>query len=208
MKKLIFNIYYYFLFKVKDPKKVTLHPRYDKHIKYGFSVGDKHYYRLAHDYDIFEERFKYLSTYYQEVDNKMTSSTINEFCDAAMKYINDGKHIQAGQLLDEMKYRSTWLFEPTSLYKYASVLYFDLQEDIIDYDVDYNHSKIEYWSKKKTLLRLLLKELMENVDGLLSLSKEDFNNYLSNLQEKKDKQQKLVLESGLESSKKSIEVTT
>ena len=218
MKKIIFNIYYYFLFKVKDPKKVTLHPRYDKHIKYGFSVGSKHYYRLAHDYDIFESRFGYLKTFYQEVENKITSNDLKEFADATEKYIEDYEKslhkgepkpellVNAKELQKELKYRSEWLFEPTSLYKYASVFYFDLQEDIKDYDVEYNHDKIIYWSKKKTLLRTLLEELMTGVENLLALSKEDFNSYLSEIQRRKDVQQKLILDSGLTNNKKSTEI--
>ena len=208
MKRLFYNIYYYVLFKIKDPKKVIVHPRHDLPIKFGFTTGNKHYYRLKDDYDIFENRFRYLKTFYQEVDNKLTSSDINEFCQAAKKYINKGEHIEAGKLLDEMEYRSTWLFEPTSLYKYASVIYFDLQEDIRDYDMDYCHKKIEYWSKKKELLRMLLKELMSGVENLLSLSKADFQNYISELQKEKNKQQNLISESGLTSNKKSIELTT
>ncbi len=215
--KHLYNLYYYFLFKVKDPKKVTAHPRYDKQIKYGFTVGSKHYYRLLHDYDIFESRFRYLKTFYQEVENKLTSNDINQFADATGKYIEDyEKSLHKGEpqpdllakakdLQSEVKYRSEWLFEPTSLYKYASVFYFDLQEDILDYDVEYNHEKIVYWSKKKTLLILFLKELMTGVDNLLALSKEDFNTYLSELQQKNDKQQKLILESGLLSNKNTIE---
>ena len=206
MITLFFKLYFKILFKIQNPEKITLHPRYNKHIKYEFSVGSKHYYRFVNDYDIFESRFRYLKTFYQEVQNKLTSGDINEFCDAAIKYINDGKAVQAGQLLDEMKYRSKWLFEPTSLYKYASVLYFDLQEDLVDYDIDYNHKKIVEWSKKKELLKMLLEELMSNVDNLLSLSKQDFQNYLSELQSKKDKQLKLLLEAELESSSKSTEV--
>ena len=218
MKKLIYNIYYNFLFKIKDPKIITVHPRYDKQIKYGFSVGSKHYYRLAHDYDIFESRFRYIKTFYQEVENKLTSTDINEFADATNKYLEDYEKslhkgepaplllTQAKELQKELKYRSEWLFEPTSLYKYASVFYFDLQEDIVEYDVEYNHDKIIYWSKKKTLLRLLLEELMTGVENLLALSKDDFQTYLSTIQVQKDKQQKLISDIRPESSRNSIEV--
>jgi len=207
MKKLLYKAYYKILFVFKNPKKVKLHPRFKKPIKYGFSTGDKHYYRLSHDYDIYENRFRYLKTFYQEVENKLTSTDINEFCQAAKKYINKGEYIEAGQLLDEMEYRSKWLFEPTSLYKYASVIYFDLDEDIRDYDMMYCHKKIEHWSKKKELLRILLKELMENADSLLDLSNNDFNHYISVLQKEKDKQRKLLSGSGLCSNRKSTEVT-
>ena len=208
MKNFFLSIYYYFLFKVKNPEIVTIHPRYNKHIKYGFSVGSRHYYRFAYDYDIFENRFRYLKTFYQEVENKLTSQDINEFSDATKKYLEDYKKSihskdpkpelleKAIGLQAELKYRSKWLFEPTSLYKYASVIYFDLQENLTDYDVLYNHDKIRYWSKKKTLLRLLLKELMTGVGTLLELSSEDFLEYLSEIQKAKNKQEQLILSSG------------
>jgi len=219
--KHLYNIYYYFLFKIKDPKEVVIHPRYDKHIKYGFSVGSKHFYRFLHDYDIFENRFRYLKTFYQEVENKLTSQDINEFSDATNKYLEDYKTSlhkgepkpqlleDAMELQKEMKYRSEWLFEPTSLFKYASVIYFDLQEDLLDYDVTYNHDKIKYWSKKKSMLRMLLKELMSGVGDLLNLSKDDFTQYLSSLQERKTKQVQLIQDSGIPQSedKQSTDVT-
>lgn len=218
--KHLYNIYYYFLFKIKDPKEVTIHPRYDKHITYGFSVGFKHYYRFKNDWDVFENRFKYLKTFYQEVENKLTSQDINQFGEATKNYIQDYKKSlhkgdpkpdlldKAEQLQDELEYRSKWLFEPTSLYKYASVLYFDLQEDVTDYDVGYNHEKIRYWSKKKELLRMLLKELMTGVESLLALSNEDFRSYLSELQQKKDDQQKLISDSMPTGDNKGIENET
>jgi len=190
--KYLRNFYYWIKFLFTDPEKVTIHPRYNMHLKYGFSCGGKHYYRCLHDYDIRENRFRYLRTYYQEVQNKLTSQDINAFCDKAMEEINNGKPIEAGKILDEMKYRSTWLFEPTSLFKYASVIYFDLSENIEDYDVIYNQDKIKLWSKKKGVLRMFLQELMTGLDELLSLSKNDFQYYMERLQEAKEKQQKLI----------------
>lgn len=209
MKKIIFNIYYYLLFKVKDPKKVTNHPRYNKHIKYEFSVGGKHYYRFLADYDIFENRFRYLQTYYDDANRKVSAKDITDFTEATIKLINKQKLVEAGALQKELQHRvKEWVFEPTTLFKYASVLYFDLQENIEDYDIDYNNTKIELWSKKKNILRMILKDLMTGAESLLSLSKDDFNNYLYQLQEKLDKQQKLVIESGHKNNSKSIEITT
>ncbi len=209
MKKIIFNIYYYLLFKVKNPKEVTTHPRYNKHIKYEFSVGSKHYYRFLADYDIFENRFRYLQTYYDDVNRKVSSKDITDFTEATINFINKQKLVEAGELQKELQHRvKEWVFEPTTLFKYASVLYFDLQENIEDYDIDYNNTKIELWSKKKDVLRMFLKDLMTNAETLLNLSKEDFSDYLFHLQEKLDKQQKLITESGHKSNRKSIEITT
>ena len=206
--KYIYKLYYYFLFLAKDPKKIVRHPRFDKDIVYAFTVGNVPYYRLKNDYEIYENRFRYLKTFFQEVENKLTSDDINEFSDTTKKYIADYKLSlhkgepkpellqKAEELQDELIYRSTWLFEPTSLFKYASVIYFDLSEDIRDYDMAYCNTKIEFWSKKKTLLTLILKELMSGVENLLSLSNEDFLAYLSQIQNSKDKLQQLVSESG------------
>jgi len=208
MKKLIFNIYYYFLFKVKNPKEVTTHPRYNKHIKYEFSVGSKHYYRFLNDYDIFENRFRYLQTYYDDANRKVSAKDITDFTEATINYLNKSEPLKAGELQKELQHRvKEWVFEPTTLFKYASVLYFDLQENIEDYDIDYNNSKIEHWSKKKSMLRLILKDLMSGAESLLNLSKEDFSSYLSELQTNLDVQQKLILESGHTSDSKLIEVT-
>lgn len=217
--KHLYNLYYYFLFKIKDPEKVTNHPRYNLQIKYAFRVGNKYYYRLSHDYDIPQNRFRYLKTYWQEVENKLTSNDINEFGSATEKYLEDyKKSLHKGEpipeLLDkaillqgELKYRSKWLFEPTSLFKYASVLYFDLSEPIKDYDMEYNQSKIVLWSKKKELLRTFLQELMGNAESLLNLSTQDLKTYLSELQKMKDKQQQLISNSGHSKSKSEIEAT-
>ena len=217
--KYLYKIYYYFLFKIKDPEKLIKHPKYDLDITFGFTVGSTPYYRLKHDYEIFENRFRYLRTYYQEVENKLTSQDINEFADAGDKYIENyleslHKGTPKPEYLDkakdlnkELKYRSEWLFEPTSLFKYASVIYFDLAEDITDYDMSYNHAKIRYWAKKKTILRLFLKELMTGVETLLTLSNTDFKNYISHLQSAKDKQQKLISDVKPSSSKHKTEET-
>lgn len=216
--KYLFKLYYYFLFLIKDPKKLIKHPRFDKAIVYGFTVGNVPYYRLKNDYEIYENRFRYLKTFYQEVENKLASEDINEFGAATKKYIEDYKLSlhkgepkpelldKAKELQDELVYRSTWLFEPTSLFKYASVIYFDLAEDIREYDMEYCHKKIVFWSKKKTLLRLILKELMSGVDNLLALSNEDFQTYLSQINRSKELQQQLVSESGLSPIKQKIEV--
>lgn len=202
----------------ENPEEIKVHPRYNKAIKYGFTVGKIHYYRFAYDYDIFENRFKYLKTFYQEVQNKLTSQDINEFSDATVKYLDDYKKSihtkepkpelleKALELQGELKYRSEWLFEPTSLYKYASVIYFDLNELVQDYDMAYNHEKIKHWAKKKSLLRLILKELMTNAVSLLTLSKEDFINYLSQVQKSKDNQAELIQNSGVKDSNNNSEI--
>ena len=205
--KFIYNLYYSILFKIKDPKKVLTHPRYDLHIKYGFSVGDRHYYRLLHDYDIPENRYRFLQTYYDDATRKVSASDIEEFCNTTISLLDKGKKTEAGALQLELKHRvKEWIFEPTTLFKYASVLYFDLQENILDYDIQYNNDKIVNWSKKKSVLRLFLKELMENANSLLELSSEDFTHYLSQLQEKIDQQQKSVIKEGQSNSSKSIDV--
>ena len=73
--------------------------------------------------------------------------------------------------------------------------------------MEYNHDKIVYWSKKKSMLKMLLKGLMSNVENLLLLSKDDFNHYISVIQEKKNEQQQLISDSGVTKSNKSTVLT-
>ena len=208
---------YKILFKSKDPAKIEVHPKYDLHIKYSFSVGDRHYYTLRNPDETYANRYRYLKTYSQECENKITNSDIDDFSDATLKYLKEYKesvhkgepkpHMldKAEELQRELKHRSVWLFEITTLYKYASVLYFTLDENIKDYDVGYNHEKIEIWSKKKRLYNLLLKELITGVEDFLNLSQNDSDNYIQELQQAVEKAQKLISEAGVISNRNTIE---
>lgn len=131
-----------------------------------------------------EMRFKMGMRFAQEMGNKCDAEYLNELCDKGLEFLDKGKLINAGQLLTELKYRLEWAFEPDSLYRYASVYYFDLKENLNQYDPGYNKKKIERF-KKKEMLMYFLRELIDGSEKLLSMSKDDLQTYLLELEKQK-----------------------
>jgi len=131
-----------------------------KRIKYAFTVGITDYYQLVNDLDLPEKRFAYLRHYYHEMQMRLTKETLLEFMDAMKKAVNPekGKSVELGKvdrLIDEITERTKWLFEPESLYRMASVVYFTLDEDITDYDERENEAKIKAFKKKDHVIPFL-----------------------------------------------------
>lgn len=157
------------------------HPKNDLPIVFAFRCGIKDYYQLANDTQMPAKRWAYLRQFYHEMEMRMTKQTLLEFVTAIEKAVNPGKGeaIEIGKidrLAKEMKDRTEWLFEPESLYRMASVVYFTLDEDLTDYDTPYNERKIQQF-KKKDLMPFFLKTLNENTSGLLNLSPNDLKAY-------------------------------
>lgn len=175
----------------KDPKDVRVHPKYNLPIEYKHTIDGVHYYQLSNDYEMFENRFRYLRTYYAQLEMKFTSKELSSFMDEIIKSCESGKLTKVYDIAKEVKYRSEWLFEPESLYQLYSVIVFDLQEDIRDFDINYNKKKIEAF-KKKGLLKEILSKLLTNAETLLNLSHQDFLNYTKIMEENLKKQRELI----------------
>lgn len=186
-----FNIFSWF--KKTKPQDITFHPKLNLAIKYAFKCGGKHYYQLLNDYEMPKKRFAFARTFYSEMQSKVTSQTLEEFCIAIKTQINAGKPGEAYKLVDELQWRTTWLFDPDTLYRFASVVYFTLDENLQDYDMKFNEAKQETF-KKKELLTFFLQLLMNGQKLLSTLSGEDLKNYLTRLLERKEQQLKLISE--------------
>jgi len=181
---------------------IDFHPKVNKPIQCVFEMGGRKYYRFVNDYEIPQLRFKRLLSYYNEFQMKCTKEYLNDFADAVIGCINvkPGEAIKLDKILQlshELKYRISWSFEPDQLYRLASCVYFDLKEDITDYDVEYNKTKIRDF-KKKGMLQYFLKELMTEPGNLLNLSEQDFQTYLLQLQKEIESQLRSI--AGLKAS--------
>lgn len=175
----------------KDPSEVRMHPKYNIAITYEHTIDGVHYYRLANDYEMFEKRYRFLRTFYQQLELKFTSETLSQFMDSIIAEAEKGKLSKVFDIAKEVKYRSEWLFEPESLYRLYSVVCFDLQENIEDYDIEYNKQKIDAF-KKKSLLKHILQLLVGGSKTLLNLSDEDFQAYMLQLNQSLERQSKLI----------------
>lgn len=178
-------------------EKMTVHPKYNKGIQYAFSCDGKDYYKLNYEYEIYEDRATFMATFSNEMDMKVTKETLLAFADAILLCFNakDGESLnisKAIQLVNELKYRAEWLFDIDSLYRFASVIYFDVNENIKSYDWEYNKIKMDSWKKKGNVIEYLLEKVLGKSNLELILSQTDLETYLSKLQSQILRQQKLI----------------
>lgn len=74
--------------------------------------------------------------------------------------------------------RTSWILEPESILKYASVVIFDESENPYDYDMKYNQEhKIRKW-KEMGLTSFFLSEPVKRLFPALNISAEDLDTYL------------------------------
>lgn len=85
-------------------------------------------------------------------------------------------------LLTQKKERLEWIFEPEALYKIASVLYFDKNENPYQYDEKYCATKIESWKKDTEVLAFFLKQPIQKYVPYSTLSNSDLDTYLKVLE--------------------------
>src|SRR3972149_2815579 len=138
-------------------KELKFHPTLNKPIEFCFQIGAKRYYRFVNEYEIPQLRFKRLLNYYNEFQMKCDKDFLNDFADTILNCINvkPGDGIKLDKIItlcNELKYRLTWSFEPDQLYRLASAIFFVIKENVTDYDIKYNESKIERFKKKGMLL--------------------------------------------------------
>lgn len=197
---------------VKDPKEITVHPKYGKSIEYKFSIGKKHYYKLLNQDEYYNNRGKFLIWFANEAEMKVTKDILIDFMDAIIGCydVKEGESVNMGKPLtiaQEVKYRTEWLFEPDSLYRLASCVYFTLDEDIRYYDWEYNKKKIARFKKKEMLYYFFL-NLMTMQGEFSSFSEVDFKQYLSGVQKVIEKQIEIISKTGSTSSRSKKEKQT
>jgi hypothetical protein len=177
----------------QHPTDIHFHPVNKRPIKWVMKVGSMDLYEFVNTYEMPRKRFAFAQKFFQETQSKITSESLLEFTGACKKLINEGKLGECFRLLDELEYRNKWTFEPETLLRLGAVLYFTLDEDVTDYDFDYNDKKIELFKKKDMLVHFL--KLLTNGQAILnSLSPEDLVTYLLQVNEVKEKQQTLISE--------------
>jgi hypothetical protein len=86
--------------------------------------------------------------------------------------------VKISQLATQLKERVEWIFEPDAVFKYASVIMFDENENPYDYDMKYNMDvKIKKW-KEMDISSFFLSMPVKKLFPLLNLSSEDLVEYL------------------------------
>src|SRR5687767_3467045 len=169
-----------------DPKIHNLYnPAYEGKIDFSFESGGNKYYSFKSDTDMRYGRYVTLQTFLQEYYLRTDLETLKSNIKSLKKFLNptlkDGKgQLELGralELLDIMEQQSEIAFEPETVYRLASCLYFDDKELLTGYDKEQNEKKIASWKEANTV-DFFFDKLFQELTNLRVTSKEGLQNFL------------------------------
>lgn len=165
-------------------------------------IGGETYYEFTDSLSAPCYRMFQAMTYYNELQMRCDREYLIAHSQAIIDCINGQSEgakgfcdlVKIGQLALQLRERAEWIFEPETVYKYASVIIFDENENPYDYDMKYNIDvKIKKWKELETssfFLSMPIKKLFP----LLNLSETDLTEYLKVQGELNKAHYKVILE--------------
>lgn len=194
------------LFKKKLPEGLynIHHPEMAGKTEFAFECDGVKYYRAVKDYVLPVGRFKWVDAFLYEVELRMNLKTLNAYLDVIDKNISGANGninlTKVWRTVHAMRTRTKDLaWEPETVKRLASVVYFDETEDLRDYDAEYGKKKIESWDKKKTLEYITTRPMGE----LLNVGNFSVDSLLKYMKEAQEVIQDLTLEPEIPSSENS-----
>jgi hypothetical protein len=121
-------------------------------------VTGKDYFKMVNDLNLSAERAFAAQDIYAELEQKTDTLYHEGSYKAILEFLSQGKNMDAGMVawngLERIqKHITNW----DLMYKLASVLYFDADENVYRYDVAYNEEKIKAWQQDKDIEGFFLK---------------------------------------------------
>jgi hypothetical protein len=175
--------------KTKGPFSQTKHI-----IKYAFTSGGVDYYEFDTTANLpWKRGLKFLSIY-NEMDMRCDRFYLQKHTEAMENILTGGKKIGLDELIkirqlnSQMKERLEWIYQEDLVYKIASVVFFDAQENPDDWEWKYALEKIERWKKDGDAGSFFLHEPIRRLIPFLSDSRANFQTY-SEAQREIDKAQ-------------------
>lgn len=164
------------------------HQDYAPLIEKAFKSGSVQYYKFIDDKMLPAGRYKYVYAALKEADLRMTRETLQEFVTILKTELNGGPKRNTinveiiWRTIINLESRLALGFEPASIKRLASVLYFDETEDLTTYNKMHGMKKVEHWEKNKTLDFFLTKPIVE-LFGLSGISATSLEDYIQQTQE-------------------------
>lgn len=141
------KLFGYEIRKVKT-NLTCLHPEAKALTQFAFEIDGKEYYEFKSLLDMPAPRYQRIQEFIREAEMRLTSKDLAEFIDLIKEAINKGKITDAVIFLGAMQNLSSQYIETDTFYRLFTCLFFDLDEDITDYDFDYNEVKLELFKSQ------------------------------------------------------------
>lgn len=157
------------------------HPDYTGLIEKAFIVDGEQFYCFSKDSDMRYGRYIFLQAFIQEADLRISiadlrkqNEVITSWIDGTKGTVNIGKALE---MLSIQKQQCDLAFEPETVFRLASCLFFDENEDLRKWDKSYNEKKITKWKESHTI-DFFFHRLMQEFVNLKDTSPIALQNYL------------------------------
>lgn len=163
---------------------LTKEPKFDllpeHRIVPAFISGGVQYYKFEDSNNILSGRGFAAVNFYKELSMSCTRSFLQAHCEAVRLILRNTKEIDLpglDKLNTQLSERLEMIVDEVTVYKVASVVYFDASENPYSFDYDYAFKKIAKWKKEKVNDFFLLTPVRDLIPSTL-WSEENLTNYL------------------------------
>lgn len=173
--------------KVVNDKIYNIHhPDFYGKIEKSFVANGVQYYNFTKETDMRYARYIFMQDFLQEVNLRATVDTLKEENRIIKSNLDMSKgKIDLGKALEVLSIQQQRLdlaFEPDTVFRLASCLYFDETEVLNSWDKAYNEKKIKVWKESHTI-DFFFHKLFQELTGLKDLSTDVLTNYLQKVPE-------------------------
>lgn len=127
------------------------------------------YFKFVNEQNIPCERAFAALDVYEELNQRLTREYLESMFDGLKSALNKGDLVKAANIVEFARQRMEHVTNVEILYKLASVLYFDKNENCYSYDREYNEKKMARWKEDKDIAAFFLKtplgDFLPSFDG-------------------------------------------
>ena len=138
-------------------------------MEFVFEVSGKKFYQFIDQKNIPVERALSAMDVYNELDTRLDKEYLDLYFKTVLELLNKGKLVEAGNLTIMAQSRLEHITHIGIIYKLASVVYIEENEDPYRYSLALAEKKIEFWQENEKdinafFLKMRIKELIPYLD--------------------------------------------
>jgi hypothetical protein len=168
-----------FGFEIRRTKNslTCLHPLIKVSTEFAFDIDGKEFYTFKNLLDMPAPRYQRIQEFIREAEMRLTSQDLIDFIELIKDALNKGKITDAIIFLGGIENLASQYIETDTFYRLFTCLFFDLDEDITDYDFDYNEDKLKLF-KSQPMTSFFFSQPMKKYLPQIDISEQDLEVFL------------------------------
>jgi hypothetical protein len=168
-----------FGFEIRRVKKnlTCLHPQVKTLTEFAFEIDGREFHQFKNLLDMPPARYQRAEEFIREAEMRITGKDLLKATEAIKKAVNKGDLTRVVLIVSAMENLCKQFIETDTFYRLFTCLFFDLDEDITDYDFDYNEEKLKLF-KSQPRNAFFFTQPMKNWLPQIDLSEQDLEVFL------------------------------